>query len=184
MFAANGISSAAPTILDWGAVTDPSTETLLIVKKAYPPALTTMNVDFAPTLGGGSVQFTGHAPFNNSSSWGPHQIFDGAINTYAWCNLDGVNTKFARLVFPKAVVVSHIYLVPREVSANPTSIAVYADGVLRGTSTPKTISNADGLVITYTGMGHFIAGTIPCTTLELVFSGATTYVQELEIRGH
>lgn len=58
----------------------------LIVKKQYPLSLQTLNVDFNPELGGGSVEVTAEHPNHsqdgrNPYDYGPDKLFNGNSNT-------------------------------------------------------------------------------------------------------
>lgn len=188
MFAANGIANQVVSGAWVPGDYPPGTDYLLITKKTYPVSTTSVSLDFTPTLGGGVVQFTGHAIV---SPYGPHNLFDNSnADTFGWANANraGLPKLFAKFDFPTTTYVSKIFMVPSPSGGTfhfPKGISVYADGVLTNTfSTLSTISPADGLVINYTGTGYNLPLTARCNSLELVFSmSGDAYMGEMELRG-
>jgi len=158
---------------------------LLIPKGTYTPITTSGSFSFNTSLGGGSVNFTGGDTWSGSSSWGPQQLFDNSRTNYDWC-LNGAN-KFGQFVFPRAVNIKKIFIIPRSQGDSfPTSVILKVDGTTVSTySTSPSISLADGLGITYSGIGYYIQPNVTGTTLSLEFSGGSyAFIGELEFWGY
>lgn len=155
---------------------------LLIPKGTYTAITTSGSFPFNSALGGSNVNFTGGDTYSGSTSWGPQQLFDNKRTDYDWCSIG--SSQFGQFVFPKSVNISKIFIVPRSQGDQfPSSVTLKVDGVTIGTYTTKSISQADGLGIIYSGNGHYIQPNILGTTWRLEFP-ATSYIGELEFWGY
>jgi hypothetical protein len=155
---------------------------LLIPKGTHSAITTSGNFPFNSLLGGGNVAFTGGDTYSSSNSWGPQQLFDNKITNYDWCS--NGSSQFGQFVFPKAVNISKIFIVPRiQGDQFPNSVTLKVDGAIVGTFTiSATISQSNGLGISYSGRGYYIQPNISGTTWKLEFP-ATSYIGELEFWG-
>lgn len=164
---------------------------LLVVKKTYTASTTTATFDFNSSLGGGNVTFTGHQTYNNSSTWGPHQVHDNTRTINDWCN-DNVSPLFGEWTFPKGVVVKNIFVVPRSGNDNfPTYVRVKTGGVsgtqVANNSTLETLTaGTSGHEINYTGNGYKIvlSTDIRDSVWRLEFGGSNAYIGEIEFWGY
>jgi hypothetical protein len=163
----------------------PPAPALLIEKKSYPATTTSGTFDFNTSLGGGSVSFTGHATYNNSSTWGPHQLFDNTRTSSDWCNLSGTSPLFGQWVFPQSVTITNIFVIPRSQGDNfPSTIEVVVDSVSNGTYNVGTLASGDGQQISYSGTGYNIQPAASGTTWRLNLSGSNAYIGEIEFWGY
>lgn len=168
---------------------DNTTPTLLIVKRSYPATAPSAVFDFSPLLGGGPVYFTGHTTYNgNGTSWGPHQLHDDLRTAYDWCSDSSVTSGnlYGDWVFPRAVSVSKIFVVPRADASNfPGSIIVYYNGSYQSQYYSTSISNANGLGIAYSGTGfNIVLNGITAKNWRLSFGGSAAYIGEVEFWGY
>ena len=183
---ANVVGDTAIVTLVAPAPTGGPADVLLIEQKTYPASTTSATFDFNAALGGGTVGFTGHATYNNSTSWGPHQLHNAARSNNDWADLSGdTSQKFGEWTFPQAVLVDKIFIVPRNQNDQfPTSVTVIVDGVSQIVATSSAgISQADGLVTAYSGFGYYIQPDLVGTVWRLEFPTAKTYIGEIEFHG-
>lgn len=161
-------------------------DSLLIVKKTYTASVSTGTFDFNPTLGGGSVSFSGFDTYNHASNWGPQQLFDNATGIYDWCNYPGTNPLFGQFTFPRAVTLSKIFIIPRNAKDKfPANVTVKVDGVNFGTYPNFSIDSSHGSSISYSGAAICIDINATGTTVRLEFnSSVDAYIGEIEFWGH
>lgn len=165
---------------------------LLVVKKAYTASTTTATFDFTTTFGGGNVSFTGHATYQNGTTWGPHQLHDNTRTGNDWCNLDNTSPLFGEWSFPKNVIVKSIFVVPRSGGDNfPTFVRVKAGGSsgteVANNSTLETLTaGVTGHEINYTGSGYNVSlsNNTRNSVWRLEFGGTTSYIGEIEFWGY
>lgn len=165
---------------------------LLVVKKTYTASTTTATFDFNPSLGGGSISFSGHSTFNGSTGWGPHYAHDNARTASDWCNLSGTTPLFGQWTFPKDVVVKNIFVIPRSGNDNfPTFVRVRTGGVggteVANNNTLETLTaGTSGHEINYTGNGYKIvlSTDIRDSVWRLEFGGSNAYIGEIEFWGY
>ena len=179
-------SLASPTMAPLvGQLSNQATDVQLIPKGTYTAITTAGTFPFQPT-GGGTVSFSGQATWTNNTKWGPQQLFDNTRTIYDWCN-NGASALFGRWTFPRNVKISKIFMVPRASGPGdlPATITLTVDGTTIGTYSPTSISNADGLAITYSGTGFYITPNIS-GRIWLLTAGDSTLrcVGELEFWGH
>ena len=172
-----------------GSIKDDETDGLylLIEKKSYPATTTTATFDFNAALGGGSVGFTGHAPWSNRADHGPSALHSGVRETNGWCGQSGDNNKFGEWTFPNDVTIGKIFMINRGYHdpSLPTSVRVLVDGVeVVANAAPTSISQADGLNINYSGQGHYIQPRAAGKVWRLELSGSThACAGEIEFHG-
>lgn len=184
MSARSIIMAAAGSSTTGGAVPQGA---LLIALNSGTTGTTSCTFTMPAGLGGGTVNFTGHATYNNSSTWGPHQLADATRTAYDWCNLSGTSPLFGQWVFPVTVKMSTIFVIPRSAGDNfPASVTVKADSSTIGTYSTTTLSAGSGSNISYTGTGYKIS--FPTgrtgTAWRLEFLGSSNaYIGEVEFWG-
>jgi hypothetical protein len=135
-------------------------------------------------VGGGTGTFTNSPTFDGSSgTWGMAQCFDGARSGYDLYMVD--NPNFMELVFPRGLMVTKIFLVPREQQdAFPSSLTLKANGTLVGTYTSTTVSQALGMGIGFTGTGFYIQPATFGTTWRFDFTSTPVSFGEIEFWGY
>ena len=159
-----------------------NSKVLLIQKKAYPGGTASLNVDFNAALGGGTVAFTGHPIYG--TFWGCNQLFDNTTTAFDWCNLPGTSPLYGEFVFPVAVNVKNIFIVPRASNDNfPFTFTLKVDGAVIGTYNQTTLTSTSGQMISYTGTGFNIEPNVRGTTWRLEPSGSNAYIGEIEFWG-
>lgn len=163
----------------------PSNSALLIPKGNYAAITTSGTFPFNTSLGSGNVSFTGFNTYQGSTTWGPQALFDNVRTNFDWCSNGGTG-QFGQFVFPRAVTITKIFLVPRNQGDSfPNTVTLKVDGNTLGTYTRlASISSADGLNISYTGTGHYIQPNITGTTWRLEFPDGDNYIGELEFWGY
>lgn len=163
----------------------PSNSVLLIPKGNYTAITTSGTFPFNTTLGSGNVSFTGFNTYQGSTTWGPQALFDNTRTDFDWCSSGGTG-QFGQFVFPRAVTITKIFLVPRNQGDSfPNTVTLKVDGNTVGTYTRlASISSADGLNISYTGTGHYIQPNVSGTTWRLEFPDGNNYIGELEFWGY
>ena len=135
------------------------------------------------SVGGGTGTFTNSDVFLSSATWGMAQCFNGARSDYDLYMTQ--NPNFMEIVFPRALTVTKIFLVPRnQGDAFPSSLVLKADGTSVGTYTPTTVSQSLGMGISYTGTGFYIQPSISRTTWRFDFSSTPVSFGEIEFWGY
>jgi hypothetical protein len=135
------------------------------------------------STGGGTGTFTNSDVFLSSATWGMAQCFNGARSDYDLYMTQ--NPNFMEIVFPRALTVTKIFLVPRnQGDAFPSSLELKADGTSVGTYTPTTVSQSLGMGISYTGTGFYIQPSISRTTWRFDFSSTPVSFGEIEFWGY
>jgi len=168
-------------LMQMGAIKTP---VQIIETKAYTPSTTSASFDVVNAVGGGSVSFTGHTPYSASSTWGPHQLFDGTRTINDYCSLTGTSPLFNQFVFPRSFYISSIFVIPRPQNDNfPTSIDVIVDNNNIGTFSPTTLTSDSGQSLSYSGTGYKIQPKQYGTTWKLEFPDSAVYLGELEFWG-
>lgn len=133
--------------------------------------------------GGGTGTFTNSDVFMSSGTWGMAQCFDGSRSDYDLYMTQ--NPNFMQLVFPRALTVTKIFLVPRnQQDAFPSSLVLKADGSSVGTYSSSTISQSLGLGISYSGTGFYIQPSTSGTTWRFDFSSTPVSFGEIEFWGY
>lgn len=156
---------------------------LIIEKKSYPPSTTSATFNINPTLGGGNVSFTGSAVYNNSTTWGPQQLFDDTRTIFDWA-AEGGPPCFAQFVFAANATVSTIFIIPRSQGDNfPPSVTVSVNGTPINTYYPTTLTLSSGQQINYTGIGYKIQPGLSGNTWLLSFNSSLAYIGEIEFWG-
>jgi hypothetical protein len=156
---------------------------LIIEKKSYPASTTSATFNINPTLGGGSVSFTGSAVYNNDPTWGPQQLFNDTISIYDWA-AEGGPPCFAQFVFAANATVSTIFIIPRSQGDNfPPSVTVSVNSTTINTYYPTTLTLSSGQQINYTGIGYKIQPGLSGTTWLLSFNSPLAYIGEIEFWG-
>jgi hypothetical protein len=135
------------------------------------------------SVGGGTGTFTNSDVFISDATWGMAQCFNGARSDYDLYMTQ--NPNFMEIVFPRALTVTKIFLVPRnQGDAFPSSLILKADGTSVGTYTPTTVSQSLGMGISYTGTGFYIQPSISRTTWRFDFSSTPVSFGEIEFWGY
>ena len=135
------------------------------------------------SVGGGTGTFTNSDVFISDATWGMAQCFNGARSDYDLYMTQ--NPNFMEIVFPRALTVTKIFLVPRnQGDAFPSSLILKADGTSVGTYTPTTVSQLLGMGISYTGTGFYIQPSISRTTWRFDFSSTPVSFGEIEFWGY
>ena len=134
-------------------------------------------------VGGGTGTFTNSDVFMSDGTWGMAQCFDGARSGYDLYMTQ--NPNFMELVFPRGLMVTKIFLVPREQQdAFPSSLTLKANGTLVGTYTSTTVSQALGMGIGFTGTGFYIQPDRIGTTWRFDFTSTPVSFGEIEFWGY
>ena len=135
------------------------------------------------SAGGGTGTFTNSDVFISDATWGMAQCFNGARSDYDLYMTQ--NPNFMEIIFPRALTVTKIFLVPRnQGDAFPSSLVLKADGTSVGTYTPTTVSQLLGMGISYTGTGFYIQPSISRTTWRFDFSSTPVSFGEIEFWGY
>ena len=135
------------------------------------------------SAGGGIGTFTNSDVFISDATWGMAQCFNGARSDYDLYMTQ--NPNFMEIIFPRALTVTKIFLVPRnQGDAFPSSLVLKADGTTVGTYTPTTVSQSLGMGISYTGTGFYIQPSISRTTWRFDFSSTPVSFGEIEFWGY
>ena len=135
------------------------------------------------SAGGGTGTFTNSDVFISDATWGMAQCFNGARSDYDLYMTQ--NPNFMEIIFPRALTVTKIFLVPRnQGDAFPSSLVLKADGTTVGTYTPTTVSQSLGMGISYTGTGFYIQPSISRTTWRFDFSSTPVSFGEIEFWGY
>lgn len=134
-------------------------------------------------VGGGTGTFTNSDVFMSDGGWGMAQCFDGGRSDYDLYMTQ--NPNFMELIFPRELMVTKIFLVPRnQQDAFPSSLTLKADGTLVGTYTPTTVSQALGMGISYSGTGFYIQPAAKGTTWRFDFTSTPVSFGEIEFWGY
>jgi hypothetical protein len=134
-------------------------------------------------VGGGTGTFTNSDVFMSDGGWGMAQCFDGARSEYDLYMTQ--NPNFMELVFPRGLMVTKIFLVPRQQQdAFPSSLTLKANGTLVGTYTSTTVSQALGMGIGFTGQGFYIQPDTIGTTWRFDFTSTPVSFGEIEFWGY
>jgi len=134
-------------------------------------------------VGGGTGTFTNSDTFMSSGQWGMAQCFDGARSDYDLYMTQ--NPNFMELVFPTALMVTKIFLVPRNQGDGfPSSLTLKANGSLVDTFTPTTVSQSLGMGISYSGTGYYIQPARIGTTWRFDFTSTPVSFGEIEFWGY
>jgi hypothetical protein len=134
-------------------------------------------------VGGGTGTFTNSDVFMSSGQWGMAQCFDGARSDYDLYMTQ--NPNFMELVFPTALMVTKIFLVPRNQGDGfPSSLTLKANGSLVDTFTPTTVSQSLGMGISYSGTGYYIQPARIGTTWRFDFTSTPVSFGEIEFWGY
>ena len=180
-----GLYEGADTALSTMAVTvvTSTTSVRLINLGSASGGTTSGSFTVNSSAGGGTGTFTNSDVFASSATWGMAQCFDGARSDYDLYMTQ--NPNFMQIVFPRALTVTKIFLVPRnQGDAFPSSLTLKADGTLLGTYSSSTVSQSLGMGISYSGTGYYIQPSVSGTTWRFDFSSTPVSFGEIEFWGY